>query len=78
MAAGARLNRPGLRRDSFTDALTAAPVCGKQNSVLVLVDPRGGYTAFDAVYDRNRVVHGHVLGGASAISDASWAYFTSS
>ena len=59
----------------YWDALTGAAVCGKQNSVLVLVN-EGSYQAFDAVYSRGKVRHGHVLGGRAAVSDATWRYVT--
>ncbi len=60
----------------YWDALSAAAVCGRQNSVLVLAPQSGGYTAIDAVYDRGKVAHGHVVGGNLAISDATMRHVT--
>ena len=58
--------------NGYWDALTAAAVCGKQNSVLVLVSKKGDCRAFDAVYNRNKVTHGHVLGGTAAVPAKVW------
>lgn len=62
--------------NGYWDALTAAPVAGQTRSVLVLVGEDGGYQAFDRVYDRALVTHGHVLGGTSAVSEPAWSYIT--
>ena len=61
---------------SYKDALCGASLAGAQNSILVLASPQDGYTAFDALFDRNKVVHGHVLGGPVALSGASYDYFS--
>lgn len=66
----------------YWDALSAAALCGAQNSVLVLVNPEGDYRALDAVYHygKDEIVHGHVLGGTFSIPEevssrieANWA-----
>ena len=62
--------------NGYWDALTAAPVAGQSKSVLVLVGGDGEYQAFDEVYDRALVTHGHVLGGAMAVSERAWSYIT--
>lgn len=56
----------------YWDALSAGPLCGKQNSVLVLVSKSGDFTALDAVYNykKDAVYHGHIIGGLSSIPDA--------
>lgn len=53
--------------NGYWDALTGAAVCGKLNSVLVLVSSGGDTRAFKAVYDKNKVTHGHILGGNAAV-----------
>lgn len=55
--------------DGYWDALSGASLCGKQNSVLVLVSKNGDYRALDAIYNYggSAVEHGHILGGPSAI-----------
>lgn len=59
----------------FADALSGASLAGAQGSVLVLANQTGGYGAFNAIYSRNEVEHGHVLGGPLALSNASESYF---
>lgn len=61
---------------SYKDALCAVPVCGKQASILLLCNPTGGLSAFDAVCDVAQVEHGHVIGGTSAISRDNFAAIT--
>lgn len=56
----------------YWDALTAAPVAGKTNSVLVLVGKDGGYEAFEEACESGLVQHGHVLGGRAALSRDVW------
>lgn len=76
LAEGMSLSRMAVATNNgYWDALTGAALCGQESSVLVLVSPTGGYTAFDAVYDPAQVIEGHVLGGPVAVSDASLEYF---
>ena len=52
----------------YWDALTGAALTGKQDAILVLVNPGGDYRALDAVYAYDdSVTNGHVYGGASVI-----------
>ena len=54
----------------YWDALTGAALTGKQDSVLVLVNPDGDYRALDAVYAFDGIVeNGHVYGGNAVIAD---------
>ena len=61
---------------SYKDALCGAALCGKQNSVLVLVDKRGNLDAVEAVLgDRSAwkgIQCGYVLGGKVAVSQGVW------
>lgn len=68
--------------DGYWDALSAAPVCGELESVLVLVSSNGDYRALDAVYNYapGSVEHGYIIGGPVAIPEtierrvtADWA-----
>jgi putative cell wall-binding protein len=61
---------------SYKDALCAVPLCGMQNSILVLMNVNGGRTAFDGVYRPSSVTHGHVVGGTAAISASNYNYIT--
>ena len=65
--------------NGYWDALTGASLCGATNSVLVLANVAGGYTAIDAVYDKSNAygVHGYVFGGRAAISEATMTYLES-
>lgn len=62
---------------SYKDALCAVPLCGMNDSVLVLMTKDGGRAAFDAVYKSSNVYHGHVVGGEGVISKANYNYITS-
>lgn len=55
--------------NGYWDALSAAALNGKLNSVLVLVSKTGDYRALDAVYDygSQSVQHGHIYGGPLSI-----------
>lgn len=56
--------------NGYWDALTGAALTGKQDSILVLVNPDGDYRALDAVYGYDgSVTNGHVYGGNIAIAD---------
>ena len=57
--------------DGYWDALSAAPLAAKQNSVIVLVNAQGDYRALDAVYryQNTAVDTGHIIGGTSVIPD---------
>lgn len=61
--------------NGYWDALAAAPLVGKQNSILVLVDTRtANYTALDAVFSRSTggVTSGYVVGGTAAVQSGVW------
>jgi lactocepin len=57
----------------FADALSGAALAGAQNSILVLVNQKGGFDAFKKLYMWG-IAHGHILGGPLAISEASEKY----
>lgn len=68
--------------DGYWDALSAAPVCGENESVLVLVSSGGDYRALDAIYTYapDSVQRGYIIGGTSVIPEkveqrvtANWA-----
>ena len=61
----------------YKDALCAVPLCGEQGSVLTLCNTTGGLDAFNAVYDSDKVGHGHVVGGVKAISESNYTAITS-
>lgn len=65
--------------NGYWDALTGAALAGKQNSVLVLAEPKGGHTAIDAVYSKDNAakVAGQVFGGTDSISDETLNYLMS-
>ena len=62
----------------YWDALSAAPLAAKRNSVIVLVDRSGDYRALDAIYHyRNAAVDtGYIIGGTQAIPNAVEARVT--
>ena len=64
--------------NGYWDALSAAPVAGRLNSVLVLMDQFGNnHQAFDAVFSKDEVGIGYVLGGKMALSEAVEGYIVS-
>ena len=59
----------------YYDGLAAAPILGKNNSVLVLTDSKD-LSAIDALYGKNKakVNKGYIFGGKYVVADSVYTY----